>query len=110
MPEASCDFVFQEPWSDLRGFGIDDEASRSSLKSRLLTEVGPEHGLAARTVETVARFNRQDEVLYRLDGGSEYLMAHLTYTANPPDPFTRLRFFPSWEEVTDMVEEMAENW
>ena len=59
---------------------------------------------------TVAHFNRQDEVLYRLDGGSEYLMAHLTYSANPPDPFIGLRFFPTWDEVTDMVEEMAENW
>lgn len=102
--------MFPEPWWDLRGTGFREGEQREELVRRLLTEIGRDHGLATRSIEAVAAFTRQDEVLYRMDNGQEFLIAHLTYTRTPPDPFIGLRFFASWEDTAAMVYEMAEMW
>lgn len=110
MPDTYDDFVFPEPWWDLRGNGYREGEQRERLVRRLLTETGSDHALVTREIEAVAAFTRQDEVLYRIDGGKDFLIAHLTYTPAPPDPFTRLRFFASWDDTAAMVREMAEMW
>ena len=104
------EFVFPEPWWDLRSKGLREEEQRELLVRRLRIETGDRHALAARSVEAIAAFTRQDEILYRVNAGQEFLFAHLTYTANPPDPFLGLRYFSSWEEAAAMVDEMAEMW
>lgn len=104
------EFVFPEPWWDLRGNGLREGEQRDRLVRRLRTETGDGHLLSTRSVEAVATFTRQDEVLYRLDGGREFLFAHLTWTSNPPDPYIGLRFFSSWDDAASMVDEMAEMW
>jgi hypothetical protein len=104
------EFVFPEPWWDLRGNGLREGEQRERLVRRLRTETGDGHPLSTRLVEALAAFTRQDEVLYRLDGGQEFLFAHLTYTSNPPDPYIGLRLFSSWNETAAMVDEMAEMW
>lgn len=101
-------FVFPEPWCDLRGDALGEQRER--LVQRLRTETGDQHPLASHSLDAVADFTRQDEVLYRLDAGDDFLIAHLTYTAAPPDPFITLRFFASWEEAAAMVQEMADMW
>ena len=110
MPDAYDRFVFPEPWWDLRGAEDRESEQRAQLVGRLLAEVGSDHALATRLIEAVAAFTRQDEVLYRLDGGREFLIAHLTYTQTPPDPHVGLRFFGSWTQTAEMVHEMAEMW
>jgi hypothetical protein len=110
MPDAYDDFVFPEPWWDLRGTGYPEGEQREGLVRRLPAEVGSDHSLARRDVEAVAAFTRQNEILYRLDGGQEFLIAHLTYTRTPPDLDIGLRFFASWGDAAVMVHEMAEMW
>ncbi len=110
MPDTYDDFVFAEPWWDLRGTGYTEGEQRERLVRRLLGEAGSDHALTRRGVEAVAAFTRQDEILYRLDGDKEFLIAHLTYTRTPPDPQIGLRFFGSWADAAAMVHEMAEMW
>jgi len=104
------EFVFPEPWWDLRGHDHREAHRREALVARLLVELGGKHELAGRSIEAVAAFTRQDEILYRIDGGSAFLFAHLTYTNSPPDPFIGLRLFTSWDDTAAMVHKMAEEW
>ncbi len=107
MPATYDEFIFPEPWWDLRGTGYKEGEQGEGLVRRLLVEVGSDHALARRSVEAIAAFTRQDEILYWLDGGQEFLIAHLTYTRTPPDPDIRLRYFASWADTALMVHEMA---
>lgn len=83
MPDTYDEFVFPEPWWDLRGAGYKKGAQREELVRRLLVEIHSDHALARRSVEAVAAFTRQDEILHRLDGGQGFLIAQV------PVPGTR---------------------
>lgn len=110
MADDRAGFVFPEPWWDLRGDGEREAAVRDQLRSRLQLELGADHPLARRQVAALASFQRQDEILFSLDQGAEFLFAHLTYTTSPPDPFITLRLFATWEDAAAMVREMSEEW
>lgn len=110
MSVAFDEFVLPEPWWDLRGHGHSEVEQRERLVRRLRAETGEAHPLAARSVEAVAAFTRQDEVLFRLDVGEEFLLAHLTFSSTVPDPDIRLRSFPTWTDAAAVVNEMAEEW
>lgn len=92
------------------GHGPPGGVQREDLVQRLLVAVGSDHALARSPIDAMAQFTRQDEVLYRLDDGQEFLIAHPTYTPAPPDPHIQLRSFASWPATAAMVHEMAEMW
>ncbi|MDQ2760979.1 MAG: hypothetical protein M3Y17_11295 [Actinomycetota bacterium] len=101
------DYVFPEPWWDLRGHDTQATRQREAMAREFATELGPRHPLSASNIEPIAMFTRQDEVLFRIDG--KFLIAHLTW-AGRPDPFLRLRPLPDWTATVAEIQDMSENW
>ncbi len=100
-------YLFPEPWWDLRGHDPLLCRQREAMAKELSIELGPGHPLWAALIETIAMFTRQDEVLFRIDG--QFQMVHLTW-ARRADRSVRLRPLPDWPATVDHIREMAENW
>ncbi len=99
------DFVFPEPWWDLRGHGVREAQLRDSVASELARELGRHHEITGAPVETIAMFTRQDEVLFRT--GGEYLIVHLTW-AGKKDRYVRVRRFSNWSATVTEIEAMTD--
>lgn len=91
--------MFPEPWWDLRGTGFREGEQREGLVRRLLTEIGRDHALATRSIEAVAAFTRQDEVLYRIDNGQEFFDRSPRPVLDPESLRTTIPLPQLWLEV-----------
>lgn len=102
------EFVFPEPWWDLRGTGTQKAQQREHLVQELCAELGAAHALAASQFVAMAAFTRQDEALFRLPDDT-FVIVHLTQ-AGKTDQFVRVRSFPTWGHASAEVERMASDW
>jgi hypothetical protein len=98
------DFVFPQPWRDLRGHEVRDSEVASGLSDRLGVETAEGHPLFGMTVRTVAKCTACDHVLYDL-GDSRYALVHLTWTRTPPDrpPWPMSTVHGSWGDAVEAV-------
>lgn len=108
MDGPPIEYVFPEPWRDLRGDDPQAPATRDRLRQELLVELGPDDALNDSRPEAVAAFTRQDEVLFTLSG-TGFAIVHLTY-AGRRDSFVKVRMYDRWPAAKAEVEAMANDW
>ena len=92
------EYRFPWPWSDLRRWPPEEG---EALVRELLLEIGSDHGFAKDGVQAIARFNRQDEVLYRTNSGT-FAMVHLSWSSRR-DTFVTPRILEAWQDVVDLI-------
>lgn len=102
------DYVFPEPWRDLRGRDVEDASKRSKLEAELLREVADEHALARVKPTAVARCVHCDDALFAL-GDGRFAAVHLSYPKEAPDrpPWPRTKLFDTWAGLATYAEEHA---
>jgi hypothetical protein len=107
----ASDFVFPEPWWDLRAREARDAEMAELLAQRLGTETAEGHPLFAAAVTTVARCTACDDVLYDL-GDSRFAVVHLTWTDAAPDspPWPKSTVYASWEDAEKAILAHEPDW
>lgn len=105
------DFVFPEPWWDLRGREVLEEQQRLAMAQRITQEVAQGHILYGRTARTIARCGACDEVLYEVDGRG-YALVHLTWTHKTPEkpPWPATALYETWPEARAAVLNHEPDW
>jgi hypothetical protein len=92
------DLVLADPWIDLRGGGVDEEAERRRLADELRDEVAPGHLLFGVDVIAIGRSTANDDVLFQLPC-KRWAIVHLTGTRPDRPPWPSTRIFDSLDEV-----------
>ncbi len=64
---------------------VTDSQERNALEAEFARELPPQHNLFGKTVRLLARHDRRDDFLFRIDG-SEVAQVHLTWSVET-DPF-----------------------
>ena len=105
------EFVFPEPWWDLRGSEARDAEMADLLAHRLGAETASGHPLFRARVTTVARCTACDDVLYDL-GDSRFAVVHLAWTSSPPDspPWPKTTIYDSWEGAERAILDHEPDW
>jgi hypothetical protein len=106
MPRWIEEFVFAEPWWDLRGTGEREVKQRTALQAQLDRELDPSHPLAPRPRTVIARSDANDDIAVDL-GGDEVGIVHLTWTSEPPErpPFPRTTIMRSGAALNQLLDE-----
>ena len=105
------EFVFPEPWLDLRGHAGEDAQQRNDLAEQLRIELAPGHQLHGQRHSTIARCTACDQVLFDL-GGGRFATVHLTWTGSPPDrpPWPASTIYGSWRHAAQAVLDHEPGW
>jgi len=74
-----------DPWRDLRGGGVREEAQRSAIQRELRAEAAAGHPLSGVSAEVIARSSALDDVLILLEDG-RWALVHLTWRRAPEAP------------------------
>jgi hypothetical protein len=106
MPKWIEEFVFAEPWWDLRGTDEREAAQRAAMQAELDRELDPSHQLAARHRTVIARSEANDDIAVDLDG-DEVVIVHLTWTSEPPErpPLPATKIVRSAAELNQLMDE-----
>lgn len=107
----ASEFVFPEPWRDLRGHAEEDARERTRLETELVREVAEGHALAGRSWQAVAACGACDDVLFAGDGG-RFATVHLSFTNQAPDnpPWPATDLHDSWDDAAAHVLAHEPGW
>ena len=106
MKASLAEYVFPEPWWDLRGRTPRETSRRGALMHELRVELSLEH--VASSGDVIAAFTRQDEVLLQLPDES-FVFVHLTWTGRS-DRHVQVRPFANWGAAREELETMSRDW
>lgn len=97
------DYVFPEPWWDLRGHADKDVQMRQWVQAELGREVSANHPLDGRTVTALARCSHCDDAIFQIDDDG-FARVHLTMSPKETPPWPQTVFFDSWRGAAEYVE------
>jgi hypothetical protein len=100
------DFVFPEPWWDLRGHADDEDKMRQLLQAELGREVSPHHPLDGETVTALARCTHCDDAVFQVQDG-RFACVHLVWSPKQAPPWPKTVLFDSWLGAAEYVERHA---